>query len=454
MLDAGTTLSDDLSGRIRTVHFLLGCAVLLPWNAMITATPYFLSRLEGSSFKISFSSYLSLTFNVCGFVSLAHATATSKEASPSRRVFGGASIVAAFCAMLAFSTYFHPSPDGFFVFVMFSTVCMAVAGSYVQNAVIVVASLFGPMGMQAVMSGQAAVGVVVSAVQLFSAAASIRITSIPSSFIRSTNGEEAEVRAAFSFFGISTIFMLICIGAHTWLTRTPAYKAMIASLEQQRKAIRRPSTTTESLVSVTSSSPRMEGREHIWRVGKSNVAFNFALAYVFVITLAVFPPITVSILPTNPVVHPLLFSAFHFLVFNVGDLLGRTICSWPQALIWSSTKILILSVARTLFIPLFLLCNVQRSFSPSSLLSPDAVITSDSLYMLILLAFGFSNGYVTSIGMIAAPSIEHNPQLKGRREDVDVAATLGSFSIVGGLALGSLVSFAVRAALCECNPFY
>jgi solute carrier family 29 (equilibrative nucleoside transporter), member 1/2/3 len=73
--------------------------------------------------------------------------------------------------------------------------------------------------------------------------------------------------------------------------------------------------------------------------------------------------------------------------------------------------------------------------------------------MLILLAFGFSNGYITSVGMMAAPSIEHNPQLKGKIEDVDVAATIGSFSIVGGLAIGSLTSFAVRAAVCACNPF-
>ena len=41
----------------------------------------------------------------------------------------------------------------------------------------------------------------------------------------------------------------------------------------------------------------------------------------------------------------------------------------------------------------------------------------------------------------------------GRLEDVDVAATVASFCLVGGLAVGSFGSFGVRAAVCNCNPF-
>lgn len=55
--------------------------------------------------------------------------------------------------------------------------------------------------------------------------------------------------------------------------------------------------------------------------------------------------------------------------------------------------------------------------------------------------------------MMSAPSLEHNPRLKGRREDVDVAATVATFFLVGGLAIGSIASFAVRGAICDCNPF-
>jgi equilibrative nucleoside transporter 1/2/3 len=73
--------------------------------------------------------------------------------------------------------------------------------------------------------------------------------------------------------------------------------------------------------------------------------------------------------------------------------------------------------------------------------------------MLILFAFGLSNGYVSSLCIMSASSLEHNPRLKGRKEDVDVAATVAGFCLVGGLAMGSIGSFAVRAAICGCNPF-
>jgi len=165
---------------------------------------------------------------------------------------------------------------------------------------------------------------------------------------------------------------------------------------------------------------------------------------------SVFPPITMSITSTRPNVNPLLFGAYHFLVFNVADFGGRTICAHPSVVIWSAKRLLTLSLARTLFVPLFLMCNIQRS----SLAPPSTpIINSDILYMLILIIFGFSNGYVSSLCMMSAPSLEHNPRLNGRREDVDVAATLASFCLVGGLAIGSIASFAVRAAVCDCNPF-
>lgn len=64
--------------------------------------------------------------------------------------------------------------------------------------------------------------------------------------------------------------------------------------------------------------------------------------------------------------------------------------------------------------------------------------------MIILLAMGYTNGYVSSLALLAVSSLEHNPRLNGR-EDVDIAATLGgSFTIVG-LALGALSSFSVQA---------
>lgn len=56
------------------------------------------------------------------------------------------------------------------------------------------------------------------------------------------------------------------------------------------------------------------------------------------------------------------------------------------------------------------------------------------------------------MSLMAASSFEHNPRLRGK-EDVDTAATVAQFFIVGGCVVGSALSFVVRGFVCGCNPF-
>lgn len=165
---------------------------------------------------------------------------------------------------------------------------------------------------------------------------------------------------------------------------------------------------------------------------------------------AVFPSITIYVMPVNPRIHPLLFTSIHFLVMNTGDLLGRYTCSFPAFRVWSCRRLLGMSLARVFFIPLFLMSNVQHQ---SHTMPTPPVINSDSIFMFILFLFGWSNGYVSSLCMMSAPSLEHNAQLEGRIEDVDVAATIANFFLVGGLVIGSIASFAIKGVICQCNPF-
>jgi equilibrative nucleoside transporter 1/2/3 len=143
----------------------------------------------------------------------------------------------------------------------------------------------------------------------------------------------------------------------------------------------------------------------------------------------------------------LVFTSIHFLLFNIGDFGGRLLLSFPSLIIWSGPSLLLLSLLRIGFIPLFLLCNVQSRGSV-----PSAVVFGDAWFMIILLAFGATNGWLSTLVMVAAPNADRNPQLKGRREDVETAATVASFCLVAGLAGGSIMSFAVRAMMCKCNP--
>lgn len=348
--------------------------------------------------------------------------------------------------MLTLSTTISSSPGVFFAFVLLNGIAQAAAGSYLQTSVVAIASLFGRPAMQAMMAGQAFVGVVVSGVQLLSSAASIRAAGIAAAHAQDYDEGAAETRAAVLFFGLSTVFLCFTLGAEAWLVRMPDYQAIASQLEQAK------ARGEENALDLKHEKGR------ILRVAKKNFQYEFAVGYVFAVTLAVFPPITASIEPTSPSFHPLIFTAAHFLVFNVGDLAGRYLCAIPQLLVWSSRKLLLFSSIRTLFIPLFLMCNVQRPSIPSipgapiPMATDGPFISSDVLFFLILLLFGLSNGYISSMCMIAAPSTAHNPALRDRG-DVDVAATLASFCLVGGLAVGSFASFFVRAQVCKCNPF-
>ncbi|KAG6330474.1 hypothetical protein ID866_8615 [Astraeus odoratus] len=443
-----------VDARIGWTYFLLGCAVLLPWNAVINATSFFISRLVGNPMRATFSSYQSSVFTVTGLVFQAYCTVTSKQSSPSRRVFWSTATIAFFIFLLFLSTLVRVDPSTFFISVLFSSFCMSAAGAYQATAVYAGAALLGGSCMQATLSGQAAVGVVVSIVELIGTAISVWGTSpeVIAAFVADgTVGDgQAEELAARIFFGLSVLFMALTFVAYVWLTKQPLYQLTVGHLEPNDKESCGANDGEEcsELASSGLGLPQADSLLDVLRVFRSNFSFMFSATYVYVITLAIFPTITVTVSPTSPSIHPLLFVSAHFLVFNVGDLLGRLICSFPHAVIWSDRGILAMSLLRTLFIPIVLLCNVRR---PATYPVPP-FISSDILYMFILLAIGVSNGYVTTLCFIAVSSPVRNHRLRGY-EDVDIAAALVGFVIVVGLAIGALLSFGVRSTICECNPF-
>ncbi|KAH7926516.1 hypothetical protein BV22DRAFT_1008822 [Leucogyrophana mollusca] len=430
------------------LYFLLGCTFLLSWTVLITALSFFLSRLAGSPLRATLGSYMSMAITASGLAFMAHATATSKQWSSFRRILISTGWLSLLMFLFFLSTFIHVPPSWFFAFIIVNGIMQAGWASHLGTAVYAEAALLGSHCVQALMTGQAAVAVIVSAVQLISAVGSIWGASRQPTASEVSDGI-AEERAARVLFGVSTAVMVATMVVYAWSKTLPSHELRTGRMEQQRR-----SRDAEELRGLISAGPAIitlpDTKIQILRVFKANLVYEISGAYVYVITLAVFPPITVSILSTNPNMHPLLFSAIHFLVFSVGDLLGRHLCSYPRWMIWSERRVLTIAILRTLFIPLFLMCNVQRSATAPP---TTAIITSDFLFMLILGVFGVSNGYVSTMSMLGASSLEHNAKLKGRQEDVDVAATVANFCVNVGLTLGSIASFAVRGAICDCNPF-
>ncbi|KAG9346665.1 hypothetical protein JZ751_006977 [Albula glossodonta] len=124
----------------------------------------------------------------------------------------------------------------------------------------------------------------------------------------------------------------------------------------------------------------------------------FCITFVFIVTLSVFPAVTVDVKSKFSGRWELYFiPVCCFLNFNIMDWLSRTVTSvvqWPSK---DSVLFPILVVARLIFIPLFMLCNVQyRSYLP-------VVFTHDAAFAVIMTLFSFTSGYFVCLTMSYAP---------------------------------------------------
>jgi solute carrier family 29 (equilibrative nucleoside transporter), member 1/2/3 len=137
--------------------------------------------------------------------------------------------------------------------------------------------------LQALVSGQAAIGVAVSAIQLLGAFASVN-TSVAG--ITMADEKTAEARSAFVFFFLSTVFYIFSAGAYAWLMRRPEYRDV--------KDGRRPRRISLSMSQSGEGTGLVSGRPkdaapnpfaRTIAMIKTNLAYNFTVAWVFAVTL-------------------------------------------------------------------------------------------------------------------------------------------------------------------------
>ncbi|KAI0226376.1 hypothetical protein L0F63_002604 [Massospora cicadina] len=163
----------------------------------------------------------------------------------------------------------------------------------------------------------------------------------------------------------------------------------------------------------------------------------FHLFLTFAITLSVFPSLTASVRS----VHPTGFVANHFsplsfVVFNLGDL---------RVADRFASGVELLSFGRLALIPIFLLSNLDLGAGiPPAF---PAWLASDAVYFLAMAALSVTNGYLGSVLMMSAPAQTRDLDHRG------TMASVMSLTLTVGLTAGSLLSFAVKALACGCNPF-
>ena len=133
-------------------------------------------------------------------------------------------------------------------------------------------------------SGQAAAAVVISAVQVVSAAASV--WGEPRQQVSDGSAEE---RSALIFFSFSTLFLAATVFLHRWMVRMPLYQQVAAALEKQPKNLP-DREEIQGLIATHAGNTKNDVADAL-RVAKQNAFYEIAVAYVFGITLVSFATI-------------------------------------------------------------------------------------------------------------------------------------------------------------------
>lgn len=305
------------------------------------------------------------------------------------------------------------------------------------------AGKFPPNYMGAVVQGQALGGI-------FAAASNVIILSFGAN----------DVDAAFYDFLIAVIFLVSALIAFIVLTRSEFYQFYSNETVSENKDAedKKENVENEQLIDnngeggkvvVLQPMSSLDIVKRIW-------VWILSVFICFFVTLAVFPAITVLVKSTghgNQWSDKYFIPVGCFLVFNIGDYVGRMLASivkWPQATHGGSLIILIVSVVRIAFIPLFLLCNAaphSRSVTDVRFILSSTFfllflifffmqvyIPSDTAYLIFMVIFSISNGYIGSIAMMYGPKMLQNGVDQGR-----AASFLVSFLVLG-LAVGAAMS--------------
>lgn len=151
------------------------------------------------------------------------------------------------------------------------------------------------------------------------------------------------------------------------------------------------------------------------------------------ITLSLFPAITASVEYDYS-----RLALLHFVIYNFSDLIGKY-CTLYCTLI--QKNVFILSVGRLVFFPLLLMCNVTLR-NADGIEMPHYFPRVFNLYefLVILVLFGFSNGYLTAASFVNSGSLLQSPTIA----NYSTSGDLMQFFLTIGLTLGSFFTFFVQ----------
>uniref|UniRef100_A0A8C5BCE4 Equilibrative nucleoside transporter 1-like n=1 Tax=Gadus morhua TaxID=8049 RepID=A0A8C5BCE4_GADMO len=418
------TAPSDRYNAVWIIFFVLGLGTLLPWNFFMTATMYFTSRLKDQDLSLNHTAnmtdaassdtrnILESKFNnvmtLCAMVPLLIFTCLNsfihQRISQKLRICGCLAVILGVFLLTAILVKVKVDPLAFFTITMIKIVIINSFGAVLQGSLFGLAGRLPASYTTPIMSGQGLAGTF-AAFSMICALAS---------------GSELN-DSAVGYFITACVVIFLAILAYIALPK------MVCPVFNHT----RPPSVNDPTAMAQRASPRCsDDGVAIWVMALS-------VCFIFTITIGTFPAVTVEVkssVAAGSAWDTYFIPVSCFLLFNLMDWAGRSltaVCMWPGK---DSLWLPVLVGLRVVFVPLFMLCNVQpRSYLP-------VLFGHDAWYILFIVLFSFSNGYLASLCMCFGPK-------KVAQHEAETAGAVMAFFLSLGLAMGAALSFGFRAMI-------
>ncbi|KAK2874652.1 hypothetical protein QQF64_003399 [Cirrhinus molitorella] len=425
----------DKYNGVWLIFFMLGLGTLLPWNFFMTATMYFTSRLADPLSEANFSanatvegsrSVLQSKFNnvmtLCAMVPLLvfnFLNSVLHQRIPQKiRIAGSLTAILLVFLLTAILVKVDLEPLPFFIITMIKIICINSFGAVLQGSLFGMAGLLPTSYTTPIMSGQGLAGTFAALAMICAIASGSAIHD-----------------SAFGYFITACVVISLAIASYIVLPKLAFFQYYQES--QQNKAAEDEENKMDLLKKDEQQKINGDNDKQtpsIPSIFKKIWVMALSVCFAFTITIGTFPAVTVDVKSTiaNGGKWEMYFIPVScFLLFNVFDWMGRSLtafCMWPG----KDSKLLPgLLVARVIFVPLFMLCNVQPRYNL------PVYFSHDGWFIGFMILFAFSNGYLASLCMCFGPK-------KVDASEAETAGAIMAFFLSLGLALGASLSFLFR----------
>ncbi|XP_055763462.1 equilibrative nucleoside transporter 1 [Salvelinus fontinalis] len=431
----------DKNNGVWLIFFMLGLGTLLPWNFFMTATMYFSSRLRdpsqmgtdlsgnGTGGEGDNRSLLEAKFNnvmtLCAMVPLLAFTCLNSvlhQRIPQKfRIMGSLAVILVVFLLTAILVKIEMAPLPFFTLTMIKIVIINSFGAILQGSLFGMAGKLPTQYTTPIMSGQGMAGTFAAFSMICAIASGSEIND-----------------AAFGYFITACAVILLAIISYVVLPKLEFYQyyktqsGNRVSDEENKLDLLKKENAAET--KPVFNKGEEEQNVSMLTIFKKIWVLALSVCFAFTITIGIFPAVTVDVKSTiaDGGTWELYFiPVCCFLLFNLSDWVGRSltaVCMWPGK---DSKLVPILLVARVIFVPLFMLCNVQPRYNLPIFFEHDA------WFIVFMIVFAFSNGYLASLCMCFGPK-------KVAAHEAETAGAIMAFFLSLGLALGASLSFLFR----------